>query len=201
MSAWELIIVGVEMRAIVVTLIKFRLFSNEDTNNTDSWDRNMKIEIFSIKYIHMRPTWISQILCKCTGETGLKCICVYIHPAPNSSWSEDSRIGPVSGMISDWSQQFFVPVWSWKHLFAAEGSTLFLTWSIAFTYALSLCPSYVLSRSRFCVCLSTDVCRNSGEIILKGFRKIFKRGGRSNFILYCTRIKFSGSISYQYQQY
>jgi hypothetical protein len=47
---------------------------------------------------------------------------------------------------------------------AAEGSTLFLTWSIAFTCAQSLCPSYVLSRSRFCVCLS-DVCRNSGEII------------------------------------
>jgi hypothetical protein len=64
---------------------------------------------------------------------------------------------------------FFIitrPVYKWEKLLskmlclgqalviAAEGSTLFLTWSIAFTCAQSLCPSYVLSRSRFCVCLS-----------------------------------------------
>ena len=45
-----------------------------------------------------------------TGETGLQCICVYIHPAPNSSWSEDNRFSPAKGMTSDWSEQFFVNI-------------------------------------------------------------------------------------------
>ena len=35
---------------------------------------------------------------KVTAETGLKCICVYIHPGLNSSRSEVSRLGPAGGM-------------------------------------------------------------------------------------------------------
>ena len=41
----------------------------------------------------------------------------------------------------------------WTMVIAAEGRTLFLTWSIAFTCVLSHWSSYVLSKSRFCVCL------------------------------------------------
>jgi hypothetical protein len=43
------------------------------------------------------------------------------------------------------------------------------------------------SRSRFCVCLSGEIIKASGSF--------FKRGGRSNFILYCTRIKFLGTVA------
>ena len=35
---------------------------------------------------------------KNTAETGQKCICVYIHPASNSSRSEESRFGPAGEM-------------------------------------------------------------------------------------------------------
>ena len=35
---------------------------------------------------------------KVTAETGLKCICVYIHSALNLCRSEVSRLGPAGGM-------------------------------------------------------------------------------------------------------
>jgi hypothetical protein len=41
---------------------------------------------------------------KNTAETGQKCICVYIHPASNSSRSEESRFGPAGGMTWDRSE-------------------------------------------------------------------------------------------------
>ena len=44
---------------------------------------------------------------KSTAKTTLKCICGDIHPAPNSSRSEDSLFGPASGMTSERSEQFF----------------------------------------------------------------------------------------------
>ena len=44
------------------------------------------------------------------AETGLKCICVYIHPALDSSRSEDSQLGPAGGMTSDRSEHFSVHV-------------------------------------------------------------------------------------------
>ena len=69
-----------------------------------------------------------------------------------------------------------------QKVIAAEGSTLFLTRSIAFTCAQSLCPSYVLSRSRFCVCLS-DVCRNSGEIIKASGSFLNEGGGQTLFCI------------------
>ena len=37
-------------------------------------------------------------------ETGLKGICMDIHPALNSSWSEDSQLGPAGGMTTDRSE-------------------------------------------------------------------------------------------------
>ena len=40
------------------------------------------------------------------AETGLKCICVHIYPALDSSCSEDSQLGPVGGMSSDQSEHF-----------------------------------------------------------------------------------------------
>ena len=39
------------------------------------------------------------------AETGLKDICVHIHPALDSSRSEDSQLGPDGGMTSDWSEE------------------------------------------------------------------------------------------------
>ncbi len=39
-------------------------------------------------------------------ETGLKCICVHIHSALDSSRSEDSQLGPAGGMTSDRSEHF-----------------------------------------------------------------------------------------------
>ncbi len=39
-------------------------------------------------------------------ETGLKCICVHIHPALGSSRSEDSQLGPAGEMTSDRSKHF-----------------------------------------------------------------------------------------------
>ncbi len=39
-------------------------------------------------------------------ETGLRCISVHIHPALDSSRSEDSQLGPVGGMTSDRSEHF-----------------------------------------------------------------------------------------------
>ncbi len=39
-------------------------------------------------------------------ETGLKCICVHIHPALDSSRSEDSQLGPAGGITSDRSEHF-----------------------------------------------------------------------------------------------
>ena len=39
-------------------------------------------------------------------ETGFKCICVHIHPALDSSQSEDSQLGPADGMTSDRSKHF-----------------------------------------------------------------------------------------------
>jgi hypothetical protein len=36
---------------------------------------------------------------KVTAETGLKCICVYIHPCLNGNRSEVSRLGPAGGLI------------------------------------------------------------------------------------------------------
>ncbi len=35
------------------------------------------------------------------AETGLKCICVHIHPALDSFRSEDSQLGPAGGITSD----------------------------------------------------------------------------------------------------
>jgi hypothetical protein len=43
-----------------------------------------------------------------TADTCLKCICVYIHPAANSSRSEDCRFDPASGMTSDRDLSNFV---------------------------------------------------------------------------------------------
>jgi hypothetical protein len=43
---------------------------------------------------------------KVTAETGLKCICVYIHPSLNSCRSEVSRLGPAGGMTWDRSELF-----------------------------------------------------------------------------------------------
>ncbi len=40
------------------------------------------------------------------SETGLKCICVYMHPALDSSRSEDSQLSPEGGMTSDRSEHF-----------------------------------------------------------------------------------------------
>ncbi len=39
-------------------------------------------------------------------ETGLRCICVHIHPALDWSRSEDSELGPAGGMTSDRSEHF-----------------------------------------------------------------------------------------------
>ncbi len=39
-------------------------------------------------------------------ETSLKCICVHIHPALDSSRSEDSQLGPAGGMTSNRSENF-----------------------------------------------------------------------------------------------
>ena len=39
-------------------------------------------------------------------ETGLKFICVHIHPAQDSSRSEGSQLGPAGGMTSDRSEHF-----------------------------------------------------------------------------------------------
>ena len=41
-----------------------------------------------------------------TADTGLKCICVHIHLALDSSRSEDSQLGPAGGMTSDRSEHF-----------------------------------------------------------------------------------------------
>ncbi len=38
--------------------------------------------------------------------TGLKCICVHIHPALDSSRPEDSQLGVAGGMTSDRSKHF-----------------------------------------------------------------------------------------------
>ena len=43
---------------------------------------------------------------KSATETGLKFICVHIHPALDSSRSEDSQLGPAGGMTSDRSEHF-----------------------------------------------------------------------------------------------
>jgi hypothetical protein len=43
---------------------------------------------------------------KVTSETGLKCICVYIHSGLNSFRFEVSRLGPAGGMTWDWSELF-----------------------------------------------------------------------------------------------
>ncbi len=40
------------------------------------------------------------------AETVIKCICVHIHPALDSSRSEESQLGPVGGMTSDRSEHF-----------------------------------------------------------------------------------------------
>ncbi len=43
---------------------------------------------------------------KSATETGLKCICVHIHPALDSFRSEDSQLGPAGGMTSERSEHF-----------------------------------------------------------------------------------------------
>jgi hypothetical protein len=114
-------IVGVEMRAIVSTLIKSRLLSNEDTNNIDSWDWD---ENRNFQYIHMRPVWIKQFIPLPTIFLFTMLLWACIVPKPraqprprsemylclHTSRSKDSRFGPVSGMTSERSEQFFVPV-------------------------------------------------------------------------------------------
>ena len=74
-------------------------------------------------HVHVRPVRKSQIFCsiplpaivvfysclssmRCSEaeratETRWKCICVHIHPALESSRSEDSQLGPADGMTSD----------------------------------------------------------------------------------------------------
>ena len=75
------------------------------------------------QHVYMRPvTKITYLLiyspaCHCcflqrfaeaksATETGLKFICVHIHPALDSSRSEDSQLGPAGGMTSDRSEHF-----------------------------------------------------------------------------------------------
>jgi hypothetical protein len=45
-----------------------------------------------------------------TAETGLKCICFYIHPSLNSCWSEVIWLCPAGGMTWDRSELFPSPV-------------------------------------------------------------------------------------------
>jgi hypothetical protein len=88
-----------------------------------TWDRYENHKPFSLSplptififysdfaFVSMHVLFRSQEHSREVFESCLKCICVYIHPAPNSSRSEDI-VGSVrqSGMPWDQSEQFFVP--------------------------------------------------------------------------------------------
>jgi hypothetical protein len=62
---------------------------------------------------------------------------------------------------------------------ARKHTILDVQWFLQSSLDPVFCACYVLSRSRFCVCLSRF--RNSGEII-KASGRFYKWGGRSNFI-------------------
>jgi hypothetical protein len=106
--------------------ISFKLYSIRprlhEIGTKSNWNEN-----WNYQHVYMRPVRKSQnfhciplagqlyflafvsMCCsnvKVTSETGLKCICVYIHPSLNSCRSEVSRLGPAGGMTWDRSELF-----------------------------------------------------------------------------------------------
>jgi hypothetical protein len=78
--------------------------SNQDENrNFQACSHETGTKIINFQYIPLAAisffynAFVNMYSCetKSTAKTGLKYICVYIHPAPNSSRSEDSPFSPV----------------------------------------------------------------------------------------------------------
>ena len=80
------------------------MFTRDRYDNHKSFDLFPLPAIVVFFYIALSSMCCSEA--ENAAETGMKCICVYIHPALDSSRPEDSQVGPAGGMTSDRSEHF-----------------------------------------------------------------------------------------------